>query len=152
MQYNRTDQKPHTWTPRYKVETQCGWKPPAASCLYLSLIRNFSLQYLYWCSLVPVHRLQPAEGYNLLSFSKLPWKGAPTPFALVLAKILVCRCWPTIFFLSGTTFHTFSDWIFLKHNIQSVEPNSFNFHNRSMKHKTTNYITSFIPGIVGKPT
>ena len=83
------------------------------TCCKLSLsFFNMKLQFtiiLYWCSLIPVRRLQPAEGYNLLSFSKLPWKGAPTPFALVLAKILVRRCWPTIFFLSGITFHTFSD-------------------------------------------
>ena len=73
-------QKPHTWTPWYKVETQCGWKPPAASRLYLSLIRISVYNLLYWCSLIPVCRLQPAEGFNLLSFSKIPWKGAPTPF------------------------------------------------------------------------
>jgi len=29
---------------RYKVETQCGWKPPAAIRLYLPLIRNLFLQ------------------------------------------------------------------------------------------------------------
>ncbi len=32
---------------RYKVETQCGWKPPAAIRLYLLLIRNFFLQCFY---------------------------------------------------------------------------------------------------------
>ena len=46
---------------------------------------------------------------------QLSWKGATTPFAFVLAKILVRRCWPTegynLFFLPGTTFHQFSNWI-----------------------------------------
>jgi len=71
---------------------------------------------MYWCSPLLARRLQPAEGYNLLSFSRLSWKGAPTLFALVLAKILVRRHRPTIFSPPGTPFHTFSDWILLKHN------------------------------------
>ena len=90
------------------------WKPNVGENHLLQVVSIFYMKLqitilLYWCSLIPARRLQPAEGYNLLSFSKLPWKGAPTPFALVLAKILVRRCWPTIFFLSGITFHTFSD-------------------------------------------
>ena len=46
---------------------------------------------------------------------QLSWKGATTPLALALAKILVRRCWPTegynLLFLLGTTFHKFSNWI-----------------------------------------
>jgi len=76
---------------------------------------------LYWCSPLPVRRLQPAESYNPLSFFSFSWKGATTPLALVLAKILVRRCWPTegynLLFLPGTTFHKFSDWI---HEHQSI--------------------------------
>ena len=71
---------------------------------------------MYWCSPLPARRLQPVESYNPLSFSSFFWKGSTTPFALVLAKILVCRCRPTLFSPPGTTFHKFSDWILLKHN------------------------------------
>ena len=88
-----------------------------------SLIRNFFFQ-LYWCSPLPVRRMQPAESYNPLSFSSFSWKGATTPLALALAKILVRRCWPTegynLLFLPGTTFHKFSDWI---HEHQSIIKN-----------------------------
>jgi len=48
--------------------------------------------FMYWCSLIPIRRLLLAEGYNLLSFSRLSWKGATTPLALVLAELLVRRC------------------------------------------------------------
>ncbi len=55
---------------------------------------------------------------------QLSWKGATTPFAFVLAKILVRRCWPTegynLLFLPGTTFHKFSDWI---HEHQAIIKN-----------------------------
>ena len=34
---------------------------------------------MYWCRLIPARRHQPAEGYNLLSFTSLSWKGATTP-------------------------------------------------------------------------
>ena len=63
------------------VKTTCD------NCLYLSLIRNLFLQILYWCSIIPVRKLLPAEGYNLLSFSNFSWKEATTPFALVLADV-----------------------------------------------------------------
>ena len=76
---------------------------------------------MYWCSALPVCRLQPAESYNPLSFSSFSWKGVTTPLALVLAKILVGRCRPTegysLLFLLGKTFHKFSDWV---HEHQSI--------------------------------
>jgi len=46
---------------------------------------------LYWCNLIPVCQLLPAEGYNLLLVLQTPYKGATTPFALVLADVLVRR-------------------------------------------------------------
>ena len=60
--------------------------------------------FLYWCSLIPVHRLLPAQGYNILSFSSFSWKGATTPLALVLADVLVRRCEPT----ECSSLHSFS--------------------------------------------
>jgi len=36
-----------------------GEKPPAASHLNLLLNKKILLQYLYWCSLIPVRELQP---------------------------------------------------------------------------------------------
>ena len=34
---------------------------------------------MYWRRLIPARRHPPAEGYNLLSFTSLSWKGAKTP-------------------------------------------------------------------------
>ena len=34
---------------------------------------------MYWRRLIPARRHLPVEGYNLLSFTNLSWKGAPTP-------------------------------------------------------------------------
>ena len=36
---------------------------------------------MYWCRLIPTRRHPPAEGYNLLSFTSLSWKGAKTPYS-----------------------------------------------------------------------
>jgi len=49
--------------------------------------------------------------------------GATIPLAFVLADVLVRRRQPTIsFHPPGTTFHTFSDWILLKHNNIILRP------------------------------
>ena len=98
-------------------------KPPAAICFYLPLIRNFFYNVLVQSftstQAATCRELQPS-----LSFSSFSWKGATTPLALALAKILVRRCWPTegynLLFLPGTTFHKFSDWI---HEHQSIIKN-----------------------------
>ena len=34
---------------------------------------------MYWRRLIPARRHPPTEGYNLLSFTSLSWKGATTP-------------------------------------------------------------------------
>ena len=39
---------------------------------------------MYWRRLIPARRHPPTEGYNLLSFTSLTWKGASTP----------CSCLP----------------------------------------------------------
>ena len=83
---------------------------------------------LYQCSPLPVRRLQPTESYNPLLFSSFSSKGATTPLALALAKILVRRCQPTegynLLFLPGTTFHKFLDQI---HEHQSIFKNTISF-------------------------
>ena len=170
------------------METQCGWKPPTAS--HLNLFFNKKLIFtifLYWCSLIPVHSLLPAKGYNLLSFSSFSWKGATTPLALVLANhLLVCRCWPTecsnlhsfsscywkgattplalvlanvlvhrcrptegynlLFLPPGTTFHKFSDWILMEHNIIIWRPHfiQFSYWNHQYHWSTQSINTSII--------
>ena len=66
------------------------WKPNSGEN---HRCRRFSLQNLllrklltimYWCRLKPARRHPPAEGYNLLSFTSLSWKGATT----------LCSCLP----------------------------------------------------------
>jgi len=76
---------------------------------------------------VLVRRLLPAEMLQPLLVSSCYWRGAPTPLALVLANILVRRRQPTIFSPPGTTFHTFSDWILLKHNTIIWRPHFIKF-------------------------
>ena len=62
------------------------WKPNVGEnhlLQYVSIFfqfRNSFTMILYWCSPLPVRRLQPAESYNSLSFSSLSWKGATTPY------------------------------------------------------------------------
>ena len=34
---------------------------------------------MYWRTLIPARMHPPTEGYNLLSFTSLSWKGATTP-------------------------------------------------------------------------
>ena len=92
-----------------------------SSLSYFKLETSFTM---YWCSPLPVRRLQPAESYNSLSFSSSPGRELQPPLALALAKILVRRCWPTegynLLFLPETTFHKFSDQI---HEHQSIIKN-----------------------------
>jgi hypothetical protein len=67
------------------------WKPNVGeNHLLLSSLSSFNnkkimFTILYWCRLIPVRRLLPAEGYNLLSFSSFYWKGATTPLVPVSA-------------------------------------------------------------------
>ena len=79
--------------------------------------------FLYWFSLIPVRRLLPAKGYNILSFSSFSWKGATTALALVLADVQYVGAdlqkVTTFSFLLGTTFHKFSDWI---HRYKEITP------------------------------
>ena len=61
------------------------WKPNVGENHLLQYVSNFFQEILftmilYWCSPLPVRRLQPAESYNSLSFSRLSWKGATTPY------------------------------------------------------------------------
>ena len=83
------------------------------TCCKLSLsFFNMKLQFTIFCTGAALYQY---AGYNLQkasTFSRSPnflGRELQPPFAFVLAKILVRRCWPTIFFLSGITFHTFSD-------------------------------------------
>ena len=68
------------------------------TCCNLSL-SSFKLETsftMYWCSPLPIPRLQPVESYNPLSRSPAsPGRELKPPLALALAKILVRRCWPT---------------------------------------------------------
>ena len=56
------------------------------TCCNMSL-SSFKLEppftmVLYWCSPLPVRRLQPAESYNSLSFFKSLLKGSYNPLLL----------------------------------------------------------------------
>ena len=135
---NHKDSKQVQWTEhimthmntRYKVETQCGWKPPTAMLLYLLVNKKLPFTiFLYWCNLIPVRILLPTEGYNLLSFSSFSWKGATTLLALLLSKILVHRCWPTegyyLLFSSGdhvSSIFRLDPWILSNHQVYVHHP------------------------------
>ena len=41
---------------------------------------------MYWRRLIPARRHPPTEGYHLLSFTSLSWKGATTPCSHLLAS------------------------------------------------------------------
>ena len=66
------------------------WKPNSGEnhhyhCFSLqNLLLRKLLTIMYWCRLKPARRHPPAEGYYLLSFTSLSWKGATTP----------CSCLP----------------------------------------------------------
>ena len=74
---------------------------------------------MYWCSPLPVRRLQPAESYNPISFSSFSWMGATTHLALVVAKILVRRCC----LLKATTFSFFQGPRFINFQTGSISIN-----------------------------
>ena len=66
------------------------WKPNSGEnhrCRHL-ILKNYIIKKtsynMYWCRLIPARRHPPVEGYNLLSFTSLSWKGATTP----------CTCLP----------------------------------------------------------
>ena len=42
---------------------------------------------MYWLRLIPACKHPPAEGYNLLSFTSLSWKGATTPCSRLPASL-----------------------------------------------------------------
>ena len=42
---------------------------------------------MYWRRLIPARRHQPPEGYNLLLFTSLSWKGATTPCSCLPASL-----------------------------------------------------------------
>ena len=78
--------KKHTWTPWFKVETQCGWKPPAAICFYLPLISNFFynvlMQSFTSTQASTCRRLQPSlssSRYNVSSIFRLDTLKHNTP-------------------------------------------------------------------------
>jgi hypothetical protein len=111
------------------VETQCGWKPPAAIRLYLP----FKLENFFYNVLV--QSFYQYAGCNLQRATTLsrspvsPGREQQPPLAFALAKILVRRCWPTegynLLFLPGTTFHQFSNWIHEHQTIIKNQPISF---------------------------
>ena len=86
--------------------------------LTIVLVQSFTSTQAATC-----RELQPSF---VFSFS---WKGATTPLALALVKILVRRCWPTegynLLFHPGTTFHQFSNWIHEHQTIIKNQPISF---------------------------
>ena len=68
------------------------WKPNSGEnhrcrCFSLqNLLLRKLLTIMYWCRLKPAHRHPPVEGYKLLSFTSLSWKGATNPCSRLLAS------------------------------------------------------------------
>ena len=65
------------------METQFGRKTPLPSSQYSIFIIKKTSYNMYWRRLIPTCRHPPAEGYNLLSFTSLSWKGATTPCTIL---------------------------------------------------------------------
>ena len=103
------------------------WKPNVGENHLLQYVSIFfQIRNSFYNGLVLVQSFTSTQAatcreLQLSLILQLSWKGATTPFALALAKILVRRCWPTegynLFFLPGTTFHQFSNWIHEHHTI-----------------------------------
>ena len=68
------------------METQFERKPPLPSSQSSIFIIKKNSYNMYWCRLIPARRHPPAEGYNLLSFTSLSWKGEITPCSRLLAS------------------------------------------------------------------
>ena len=63
------------------MESQCGWKPPIAICLYLLLIRNsFYNDFVLVQSFTSMQATTCRELQLSLLFSSLSWKGATTHY------------------------------------------------------------------------
>jgi len=83
------------------------WKPNVGEnhllqyvSIFFQLETSFTM-VLYWCSPLPVRRLQPAESHNSLLFFQSLLEGSYNPLP----------------FLSRTTFHKFSNWIHEHHQV-----------------------------------
>ena len=132
------------------METQFGRKPPLSSSQYSILIIKKTSYNMYWRRLIPARRHPPAEGYNLLSFTSLSWKGATTPCSCLPASpgrellppdINTSLSWQkaSTFRLKASTlrstFHQFSNWIKqLQHNPSLISKRPFpGASNRTVK-------------------
>jgi len=116
-----------SWT-RYKVETQCGWKPPAAICLYLLSIRNFFCNDFVWVQSFTSTQAATCRELQL---------------SLVFQSLLEGSYNPLLLFFQGTPFINFQigsmniNWSsstceFPKQPFQSIkEPTSHNAVTRS---------------------
>ena len=58
--------------------------PTSQSSIFIIKKNSYNM---YWCRLIPVRRHPPTEGYNLLSFTSLSWKGATTPCSHLPASL-----------------------------------------------------------------
>ena len=58
--------------------------------IFFQLETSFTM-ILYWCSPLPVRRLQPAESYNSLSFSSLLLEGSYNPLLLFIKHQMISK-------------------------------------------------------------
>ena len=100
------------------------WVKTTCCILFLS---SFNKKLLLQCTGAILYQYAGCNLQRATTLSRSPaspGREQQPPLALVLAKILVRRCWPTegynLLFLPGTTFHKFSDWI---HEHQSIIKN-----------------------------
>ena len=130
------------------METQFGRKPPLLSSQSSIFIIKKTSYNMYWRRLIPAHKHPPTEGYNLLSFTSLSWKGETTPCSRLPAspgrELLPPDISTSLYWQKASTFrlkvstlrstadhvHQFSNWIKqLQHNPLLV--NKQPFHNAS---------------------
>ena len=119
------------------------WKPNSGEnhccrCFSLQkLLLRELLTNMYWCKLKPARRHPPAEGYNLLSFTSLSWKGATTPCSRLPASpgrellppdISTSLYWKkdSTFILNSSTLRSTADHI---SSIFILDPTAFIQHN-----------------------
>ena len=99
---------------------------------------------MYWCRFKPARRHPPAEGYNLLSFTSLSWKGATTPCSRLPASSGRELRPPKLVYqpLLEGSYNPLTEGFDPQHHYR---PRFINFQTRSNSFNTTLHLSTIIP-------